>query len=85
MIEIPVRKHSTASQVFYLYDGDAIVDLTSLTVHIVLKKGATVVDYNTTDDVSNISKTDASNGEVTFVPADGEWDSDEKVLAYFWR
>jgi len=79
---IRVRKHSTASHEFQLKDGDADGDLTGKTVHLVLKKAASVVDYNTTDDASNLTKTDA--GVVTFTPADGEWDSDVRVDAYFW-
>lgn len=82
MEPIKVRKHSTASHEFQLKDGDADSDLEGKVVHMVLKKSSTVVDYNTTDDASNLTQT--NGGLVTFTPADAEFDSDETIYAYFW-
>ncbi len=86
MDPIPVRKHSTATHGFTLMKGGAASDLTDKTIHIVLIKDSTtaLTDYNTTDDVNNLSIVVAAEGTILFTPADGEWDNDNVVFAYFW-
>jgi len=84
--EWTVREGATEPIVFVLYDGGAVYSLsgyTAIEIRLVPHAGGTTLSFAGTD--SELSVTDAANGEVTFYPAaDTLSFSDRAYDVYFW-
>ena len=84
--EWTIREGSTEPVVFVLYDGDdpySLTGYTSVQMRLVPRDQGTTLTFTDTD--SELSVTDAANGEVTFYPGAATLDYDDRGYdVYFW-